>query len=62
MVLRDEEGAAIPAPPKSHTVQMGETLYSISRQYGCSVEQLKEWNPQMGDVLRAGEKLRIFIP
>lgn len=60
MALREEENPVIPAPPKSHTVQMGETLYSISRQYGCSVEQLKEWNPQVGALLRTGEKLRIF--
>jgi LysM repeat protein len=60
MVMKEEENAAIPLPPKSHTVQMGETLYSISRRYGCSVEQLKEWNPQMGAVLKAGEKLHLF--
>lgn len=61
MALREEENAAIPAPHKSHTVQAGETLYSISRQYGCSVEQLKEWNPQMGSLLKTGEKLHLFI-
>lgn len=60
MVLREEKNAAVPSPPKSHTVQIGETLYSISRQYGCSVEQLKEWNPQIGSVLKAGDKLNIF--
>jgi LysM repeat protein len=60
MVMKEEENAAIPLPPKSHTVQMGETLYSISRRYGCSVEQLKEWNPQMGAVLKAGEMLHLF--
>lgn len=60
MTLREEENAAIPPPPKSHTVQAGETLYSISKQYGCSVEQLKEWNPQMSSLLKTGEKLHIF--
>ncbi|WP_298651881.1 NlpC/P60 family protein [uncultured Proteiniphilum sp.] len=60
MALRDES-PAIPAPPKSHTVKSGETLYSISRQYGCSVEQLKEWNPQIGSLLKTGEKLHLFI-
>jgi cell wall-associated NlpC family hydrolase len=49
-------------PTKIHTVQMGETLYSISRRYGCSVEQLREWNPQTGAVLKAGEKLHILAP
>ncbi len=42
-----------------HTVKMGETLYSISRQYNCSVEQLKQWNPQLGSVLKTGETLNI---
>lgn len=42
-----------------HTVKPGETLYSISRQYNCSVEQLKQWNPQLGSVLKSGETLTI---
>lgn len=61
MVLREEENFAVPSPPKSHIVKMGETLYSISRQYGCTVEQLKEWNPQVGSLLQTGEKLDIFM-
>ena len=39
----------------SHQVKPGETLYSISRQYNCSVAQIKEWNPQLSDILKAGE-------
>ena len=27
-----------------HTVQAGETLFSISQRYGVSVEELREWN------------------
>lgn len=42
-----------------HTVKPGETLYSISRQYNCSVEQLRQWNPQMSSSLKAGEKLTV---
>ena len=60
MVLREEENAVISSPPKNHTVQMGETLYSISRQYGCTVEQLKAWNPQLKTVLKPGETLLIY--
>lgn len=40
-----------------HEVKPGETLYSISRKYNCSVEQLKQWNPQLRNVLKSGEKL-----
>lgn len=61
MVLREEENAIISAPTntKNHTVQMGETLYSISRIYGCTVEQLKVWNPHLKTVLKPGESLLV---
>lgn len=49
----------IPPPVKIHTVAMGETLYSISRLYGCSVEELISWNPQLGSVIKTGDKLEI---
>ena len=45
--------------PVTHQVEPGETLYSISRKYNCSVTQLKEWNPHLGTVLKSGEKLAI---
>jgi len=42
-----------------HTVKMGETLYSISKQYECTVEDLISWNPQLGNVLKTGDKLQV---
>lgn len=45
--------------PHTHTVKAGETLYAISRKYNCTVEQLRQWNPQMGEVLKAGTKINI---
>ncbi len=45
--------------PILHQVKPGETLYSISRKYNCTVAQIKEWNPQLGAVLKSGEKLTI---
>lgn len=60
IVLREEE-QDIAFIPKTHTVISGETLFSISRKYGCTIEQIKKWNPQLDSTLRAGEKLRIFI-
>lgn len=59
MVLR-ENNTSVPSPPMNHVVKMGETLYSISRQYGCTVDQLKRWNPQLKSVLQAGEALLIY--
>lgn len=59
VVLR-ENNSGIPSQPHSHVVKMGETLYAISRQYGCTVEQLKAWNPQLGSVLKAGDTLFVY--
>jgi LysM repeat protein len=58
IILR-EDTIMIPPPVKIHTVAMGETLYSISRLYGCSVEELISWNPQLGSVIKTGDKLEI---
>ena len=63
-VVRREDN---PVPPpaavnegrRTHLVQPGDTLFSISRRYNVTVEQLRQWNPQMGNVLRAGETLVI---
>lgn len=42
-----------------HTVKKGQTLWSISRSYGCKLEQLKSANNLQGTMLRPGQKLRI---
>lgn len=59
IILRDDS-ILIPAPTKIHTVKSGETLYSISKQYECTVEDLIYWNPQLGNVLKAGENIQIL--
>jgi cell wall-associated NlpC family hydrolase len=67
-VIARDESLEIPKPveaemdkstPASHTVKMGETLYALSRQYGCTVDQLRSWNPQLGGVLKAGDLIRV---
>lgn len=40
-----------------HTVRRGETLYSISRKYNCSVDDLKRWNKFKGSKLSPGQRL-----
>jgi len=45
--------------PKMHAVQAGETLYSISRKYGLSVEELKKNNNLQDNTIRVGQELRI---
>ncbi|MCX7883338.1 MAG: LysM peptidoglycan-binding domain-containing protein [Brevinematales bacterium] len=53
-----------PPPPASkpliHTVREGETLYSISRRYGVSVNDILTWNKKTSPTLFVGEKLRLF--
>ena len=43
----------------SHTVQSGETLFSLSSQYGSSVEELIQWNVLTSNNLRAGQLLKV---
>lgn len=40
-----------------HTVEQSQTLYSISRMYGVSSDQLKEWNSLETNVLDIGQVL-----
>lgn len=44
----------------AHEVKTGETLYSISKHYNVSVEDLRKANPRMGETLLTGSV--IFIP
>jgi membrane-bound lytic murein transglycosylase D len=40
-------------------VKKGETLSSISRKYGCTVNQLKKWNGLKSNTVKVGQKLKI---
>lgn len=44
-----------------HTVERGETLYSISRQYDMTVEMLKRLNKLNENHIEAGEQLRVIL-
>jgi membrane-bound lytic murein transglycosylase D len=46
-----------------HTVSQGETLFSISKRHGVTVDQLKTWN-SIGsqNIISIGQKLIIFKP
>ena len=43
----------------THTVAAKETLFSISKQYGITVQQLKEWNGIAGNELKIDQVLLI---
>ena len=48
---------------KIHTVQKGETLYRISRQYNLSIEQLRQYNKLDSDAsIYPGQKLNLSPP
>jgi membrane-bound lytic murein transglycosylase D len=40
-----------------HVVQTGETLYGISKKYGVSVADIKEWNKLESDVVKLDQQL-----
>ncbi|MDV6170098.1 LysM peptidoglycan-binding domain-containing protein [Flavobacterium sp. DG1-102-2] len=42
-----------------HTVEAGETKYSIAKQYGMSLQLLEELNPEVKDTLPLGYKLKL---
>ena len=43
----------------THKTEAGQTLYSISKLYGVSIEELKTLNPELKDGLKAGQVLKI---
>ena len=55
------EESLLPSPAIiNHVVKPGETLFSISKRYKCSVNDMKEWNPSLtNNSIRAGDKLNI---
>ena len=46
----------------SHTVAKGETLYRISKEYGVSVQDLKEWNHLADNTIHVGQNLIVSGP
>ena len=48
-----------PSGPAFHTVIKGDTLYSLSRRYGISVNDIKSWNGLKDNTILPGQKLRV---
>lgn len=48
-----------PTTARSHMVKTGDTLYSLSRRYGVSVQSIKNANGLKSDSIRDGRKLVI---
>jgi LysM repeat protein len=45
-----------------HTVVTGETMYSIARQYGITVPQIKTWNSLGSTDLQVGQSIYVSAP
>lgn len=45
----------------THKVNAGDTLYSIGRRYGVSVQSLKKANGLTSDLIRVGQSLRLAL-
>lgn len=46
----------------THTVEAKETMFSIARQYGISVQQLRDWNNIEGNEISIGQVLFVVAP
>jgi LysM repeat protein len=46
----------------THTVATKETLYSIARQYGISIAQIRTWNSLESDELKVGQTIYVIAP
>ena len=60
-----ETAAPEPLPERErrvHTVVAGDTLYSVSRTYGTTVQLLNEWNNLSSQVLTVGQTLYVEAP
>jgi len=45
----------------THTVKDDDTLFSISKKYGVSITEIKEWNQIEGNTISLGQQLTLFI-
>ena len=67
MVLRIPDIVTVESPIKgngtikciTHTVQPKETLFSISKEYGIKVEEIRELNPELKWGLKTGTSIKI---
>lgn len=50
----------LPAEEHTHVVEAGETLFSISRMYDVSVDDIQEWNELETTSLSIGQQLTVF--
>lgn len=54
--------AASSATAKLHTVEPKETLYSISKRYNITVDELKQWNNIQDNAISPGDRIKVSRP
>lgn len=59
IVIPISGGKVAPAGSGTHIVRSGESLWTISRRYHVSLQDLRGWNGLTGDTIRPGQKLKI---
>lgn len=59
-VVRDQQNPK--NDPGTHVVSEKETLYSIARKYGITVDQLRSWNSLQGNEVKIGQILVVAGP
>ena len=59
MVASAGEISAPSSAPRSHRVQRGETLFSISKRHGVAVDQIKIFNVMKNNGVRVGQNLSL---
>jgi LysM repeat protein len=62
LLLFDSTPALSQQTSDVHTVQQGETLFSIARDFNITVGDLRRWNNLENDDLRPGQTIRITPP
>lgn len=56
---RPQESKSKEVKKRTHTVAKGDTLYNISKRYGCSVDEIKRWNNLKDNSISLGQELII---
>ena len=45
----------------THTVQSGDYLHKIAIKYGCTIDDINVWNPNLSDELNVGQPVTIWV-
>lgn len=48
--------------PVVHFIEKGSTLAGIAQQYGCSVDDLAQWNGLYDATIWSGDELIVYVP